>query len=111
MNTDVLLKFIEAGYTKQEIELMKEMEPTPEAAPMETEESTEQERTPTEQAEPSETDKINETLNNLLTVVGNLQKAVDGMQRDNVKHAESAMPSRMTADDVVKSFFGERKKA
>ena len=112
MKTEVLLKLIEAGYTKDEIALMEEVETKPAQTevlemPAEAKQAVEE---PSEAgADPSE--KMTETINDIMQVIAKMQKTLDGMQQKNVKDAESEQPARLTADDVVKNFFGNTKKA
>jgi len=116
MKTEVLLKLIEAGYTKDDIALMEEVEakPTESAVsemPIEAEQAEQAagEEPPKTEAEPSE--RMTETINDIMKIITKMQKTLDGMQQKNAKNAESEQPARLTADDVVKNFFGETKKA
>lgn len=97
MKTDDIIRLLEAGYTKEEIISMEDRPEVPEAAAPEDEKQTE---TPA-----PEDNRISETLDSLLTVVGNLQKTVDAMQKKNAAAAEMKTEKKMTADDVIKSFF------
>ena len=113
MKTEVLLKLIEAGYTKDEIALMEEVETKPTQSeilevPAEAEQASGEESPETE-ADPSE--KMTETINDIMHIIAKMQKTLDGMQQKNAKDAESEQPARLTADDVVKNFFGNTKKA
>ena len=115
MTTEVLLKLLDAGYSKDEISLMEEVEakptgsadenmPEPEAAPAPVE------VTVTKEIEnPSE--KMTETINDIMQIITKMQKTLDGMQQKNAKTADSGQPERLTADDVVRNFFGKDKKA
>lgn len=114
MKTEVLLKLIEAGYNKDEIALMEEVE----AKPIETGEPLSEEPIPTpekgedtEHTEQDPTEKMSETINDIMQIITKMQKTLDGLQQKNAKNAEIEQPARMTADDVVKSFFGDTKKA
>lgn len=115
MKTEVLLKLIEAGYTKDEIALMEEVEAKPAASaepemPVEAEaEASAGEESPEPEADPSE--RMTETINDIMHIIAKMQKTLDGMQQKNVKNAESEPPARLTADDVVKNFFGDTKRA
>ena len=116
MKSEVLLKLIEAGYTKDEIALMEEVESKPtELAvtemPLETEQAEQAagEEPPKTDTEPSE--RMTETINEIMQVIAKMQKTLDGMQQKNAKNAESEQPARLTADDVVKNFFEDTKKA
>lgn len=116
MTTEVLLKLIEAGYTKDDIALMEEVEAKPtESAVTEMPAEAEQaeqaagEEPPKTEADPSE--RMTETINDIMHVIAKMQKTLDGMQQKNAKNAESEQPARLTADDVVKNFFGDMKKA
>lgn len=113
MKTEVLLKLIEAGYNKDEIALMEEVEakPTP-SAELETPAEAEQaagDAAPETEADPSE--RMTETISDIMKIITKMQKTLDWMQQKNAKNAESEPPARLTADDVVKNFFGNTKKA
>lgn len=114
MKTEVLLKLIEAGYTKDEIALMEEVE----AKPIETGEPLSEEPITTPEngedpvnTEQDPTDRMSETITDIMKIITKMQKTLDGMQQKNAKNAESEQPARLTADDVVRNFFGETKKA
>lgn len=113
MKTEVLLKLIEAGYTKDDIALMEEVEAKPtESAELEIPAEAEAvagEEPPKSEADPSE--RMTETINDIMHIIAKMQKTLDGMQQKNAKNAESEQPVRLTADDVVKNFFGDTKKA
>lgn len=113
MKTEVLLKLIEAGYTKDEIALMEEVEPkamASEEIPASEEQNESAEAEPTDpKTDPSI--KMNETINDIMSIITKMQKTLDGLQHKNAKSAESGTPAKLTADDVVKSFFGNTKKA
>ena len=111
MKTEVLLKLIEAGYTKDDIALMDEVDakPTESAVtemPAEAEAAAGEEAPKTE-ADPSE--RMTETINDIMHIIAKMQKTLDGMQQKNAKNAESEQPARLTADDVVKNFFENTK--
>ncbi len=113
MKTEVLLKLIEAGYTKDEIALMEEVEAKPVQSdaselPAEAEQAAGEEPAAPE-TDPSE--RMTETINDIMHIIAKMQKTLDGMQQKNAKNAESEQPARLTADDVVKNFFGDTKKA
>lgn len=113
MKTEVLLKLIEAGYNKDEIALMEEVEakPTQSAAPevpIETEQAAGEEPPETEKDTP---ERMTETINDIMHIIAKMQKTLDGMQQKNAKNAESEQPAKLTADDVVKNFFEDTKKA
>lgn len=113
MKTEVLLKLIEAGYTKDDIALMEEVEAKPAQSdvpemPSEAEQAEGEEPRETE-AEPPE--RMTETISDIMQIITKMQKTLDGMQQKNAKNAESEQPARLTADDVVKNFFGDIKKA
>lgn len=116
MKTEVLLKLIEAGYNKDEIALMEEVEAKPtqseeQELPAEAEQAEQAagEEPPKTDTEPSQ--RMTETINEIMQVIAKMQKTLDGMQQKNAKNAEGEPPARLTADDVVKNFFGNTKKA
>ena len=61
--------------------------------------------------EQNPTDRMSETIGDIMKIITKMQKTLDGMQQKNAKNAESEQPARLTADDVVKNFFGDTKKA
>lgn len=114
MKTEVVLKLIEAGYSKDEIALMEEVE----AKPIETGEPLSEEPIPTpengentEHTEQDPTERVSETISDIMKIITKMQKTLDGLQQKNAKNAESEQPTRLTADDVVKNFFGDTKRA
>lgn len=114
MKTDIVLKLLEAGYTKADIDLMEDMKPAePEkpAAPEQPAEpaAPEQPAEPEKPADPEQ--NSNEQLTQLLEVVGKLQKTVDALQKSNAEKAESKIPEKiMNTKQVLTDFFGEKKK-
>ena len=112
MKTEMVLKLLEAGYTKEEINLMEEVEKKPETAPV-AEQPAKETKEPvqdTDSAEAPETD-TNLQINELIDRVLKLQATVDAMQKTNAEKAETKTEGRKTADSVIKDFFAERKKA
>ena len=109
MTTDVMLKLIEAGYTKEDIDRMEEAQPAPaDPAPMPEDPAPDPE--PADPA-PAEPERMTETINEIMQIITKMQNTLDAMQKKNVKEAEGGLPEKMTADQVIKDFFGERKKA
>ena len=113
MKTEVLLKLIEAGYTKDEIALMEEVEAKPTQSaelevPAEAQQAAGEEPHETEKDTP---ERMTETISDIMQIITKMQKTLDGMQQKNAKNAEIEQPARLTADDVVKNFFGNTKKA
>ena len=115
MTTDILLKLLDAGYTKADIDRMEELEPKPTPA-----EPAQPDPEPSEPAEPAEPKKADpddpaaasaKAIEDIMQIIGKMQKTLDGMQRKNAHEAEAGQPERITADKVIKDFFGERKKA
>lgn len=112
MTTDVLLKLIDAGYSKEEISLMEETETKPIAQPAEPEQPAEPaEPDAPKPAEPTPSESMTKTIEEIMQVIGKMQKTLDGMQKKNAAAAEGKQPERMTADAVIRDFFGEKKKA
>lgn len=113
MTTEVLLKLLDAGYSKDEISLMKEVETNTEveraaeetADNEQTEEITENEQTE-EIENPSM--KMTETINEIMQIITKMQKTLDGMQQKNAKMATTELPERTTADEVIRSFFAKK---
>ena len=113
MKAEMILKLLDAGYSKTDIDLMEELQPVQPVITEPAPEEPAQPEAPAEPApaEPEDNTRVNETLTQLLSVVGNLQKTVDAMQKNNAKNAESAAPEKLTTENALRSFFGEKKKA
>ena len=115
MTTEVLLKLLDAGYTKADIERMEEVEakpaPEPQPAPTEKEVPEEPEKKPETPEQPSASETMTKTIEEIMQVIGKMQKTLDGIQKKNASAAEGAEPERVTADTVIKDFFGAKKKA
>ena len=93
MKAEMVLKLLEAGYTKTDIDLMEETKPAePEKKPAEPETNT------------------NEQIDNLIQIVSKLQNTVDAMQKTNAEKAESQKPEKLNTRQVLTDFFGEKKK-
>ncbi len=103
MTLDQIIKLLDAGYTKADIDLMEDMKPA------EPEQPAEKPAEPEKPAAPEE--NTNEQLTQLLEVVGKLQKTVDALQKTNAEKAESKIPEKiMNTKQVLTDFFGEKKK-
>lgn len=111
MKTDIVLKLLEAGYTKADIDLMEDMKPAEPEKPAAPEQPAEPEA-PADPEKPADPEQnSNEQLTQLLEVVGKLQKTVDALQKTNAEKAESKMPEKiMNTKQVLTDFFGEKKK-
>ena len=107
MKAEMVLKLLEAGYTKTDIDLMEETKPAePEKKPAEPEKKpAEPEKKP---AEPET--NTNEQIDNLIQIVSKLQNTVDAMQKTNAEKAESQKPEKLNTRQVLTDFFGEKKK-
>ena len=100
MKAEMVLKLLEAGYTKTDIDLMEETKPAePEKKPAEPEKKP---------AEPET--NTNEQIDNLIQIVSKLQNTVDAMQKTNAEKAESQKPEKLNTRQVLTDFFGEKKK-
>lgn len=109
MKTDIVLKLLEAGYTKADIDLMEDMKPAEPEKPADPEKPAEDER-PADPEQNSNEQNSNEQLTQLLEVVGKLQKTVDALQKTNAENAESPKPEKLNTRQVLTDFFGEKKK-
>lgn len=111
MDLQTTLKLLDAGYTKEEINLMTsaqvsspepaaDPEPAkaPEAAPASTTQELKQE-TPV-----TDTNKI---ITDLTKQVSDLAGVVKAMQETNAKNAQQPATSKDTAQTVLESFFGK----
>lgn len=120
MTAEMVLKLLEAGYSKSEIGMMEELEPKQisaaapaEALPAEEPQTAEQTEEP-QQAEQANDQNANNALNalNALTeTVNALAKTVEALQKKNAQQAESDPPKKFTTADALQDFFGGRKKA
>jgi hypothetical protein len=112
MKAEMVLKLLEAGYTKTDIDLMEETKPAePETKPAEPEAPAESETKPTAPAEPEAPEaNTSEQINNLIQIVSKLQNTVDAMQKSNAEKAESPKPEKLSTRQVLTDFFGEKKK-
>lgn len=105
MKTEIILKLLEAGYTKSDIDKMEETTPAetaPAADPVPAETAPAADPAP-------ETDTAGQ-ISELINVVGKLQSTVDAMQKSNAQKAESPKPEKLTTRQVLTDFFGEKKK-
>lgn len=107
MKAELVLKLLEAGYTKADIDLMEETKPAePETKPAESEAAA-----PAAPAEPEAPEaNTSEQIDNLIQIVSKLQNTVDAMQKTNAEKAESPKPEKLSTRQVLTDFFGEKKK-
>lgn len=106
MKAEMVLKLLEAGYTKTDIDLMEETKP---AAPAEPETKPAEPETKPAAPEAPEANTT-EQINNLIQIVSKLQNTVDAMQKTNAEKAESLKPEKLNTRQVLTDFFGEKKK-
>lgn len=110
MKAEMVLKLLEAGYTKTDIELMEETKPAEPKAP-EAPAEPEAPEAPEAPAEPEAPEaNTTEQINNLIQIVSKLQNTVDAMQKTNAEKAESPKPEKLSTRQVLTDFFGEKKK-
>lgn len=107
MKTEIILKLLDAGYTKSDIDKMEETAPAAQTAPAQTAPAP-AETAPAADPAP-ETDTAGQ-ISELITVVSKLQSTVDAMQKSNAQKAESPQPEKLTTRQVLTDFFGEKKK-
>lgn len=117
MKAEMILKLLEAGYTKSDISLMEELEPLqapapaedlPAAAPAEDPAPAEDQK-PAQQAD--DVVNVSNALQTLTETVNSLAKSVEAMQKKNAQQAESEPPKRFNTADALQDFFGKAKKA
>lgn len=117
MKAEMILKLLEAGYTKSDISLMEELEPLqapapaedlPAAAPAEDPAPAEDQK-PVQQAD--DVANVSNALQTLTETVNALAKSVEAMQKRNAQQAESEPPKRFNTADALQDFFGKAKKA
>ena len=100
MAPEQILKFIEAGYTKADIEKM-ETSHEPETAP----ENTKPEEGVKDPAvDPQEPDTNTQTMNELLKSVQGLTETVKGLQEQNIKNAQQPPEDHKGFSDLVADF-------
>ena len=122
MKAEMILKLLEAGYTKSDISLMEELEPLqapataedlPTAAPAEdpapAAEGSAEDQKPLQQAD--DVSNVSNALKTLTETVNALAKSVEAMQKKNAQQAESEPPKRCNTADALQDFFGKAKKA
>lgn len=117
MKAEMILKLLEAGYTKSDISLMEELEPLQAPAPAEDLPAA----APAEDPAPAEDQKpvqqsddianVSNALQTLTETVSALAKTVEAMQKKNAQQAESEPPKRFNTADALQDFFGKAKKA
>lgn len=107
MKVAEIMKLIDAGYTKTEIEAMEE-----------TTDDADDNNDPGDGgvsaadgdgdggADNSGNDSNSGDYQKLTASIAELTKTVAALQSANAKKAESAPPKRMTAEDAIKGFFG-----
>ena len=112
MKTEIILKLLDAGYTKSDIDKMEETatasDPAPAAQTAPSAGPAPAETAPSADPAP-ETDTAGQ-ISELIKGVGNLQSTVDAMQKSNAQKAESPQPEKLTTRQVLTDFFGEKKK-
>ena len=109
MKTEMVLKLIDAGYSKADIDLMEETAPKP--ADDEKEKPAEDKKPETGKEEnPAPETDTDMQINELIGLVLKLQGTVDALQKANAEKAESPKPEHLTTGKVLADFFGERKK-
>lgn len=118
MKAEMILKLLEAGYTKSDISLMEELEPLqapapaedlPAAEPAADPAPAEDQKQPAQQAD--DVVNVSNTLQTLTETVSALAKTVEAMQKKNAQQAESEPPKRFNTADALQDFFGKAKKA
>jgi len=100
MTPEQILKLIEAGYTKADIEKMvtsHEPEPTPENPKPE-------EGVKDPAVEPQVPDTNTETMTELLKSVQGLTETVKGLQEQNIKNAQQPPEDHKGFSDLVADF-------
>lgn len=100
MTPEQILKLIEAGYTKADIEKMEtshEPEPAPENPKPE-------EGVKDPAVDPQAPDTNTETMNELLKSVQGLTETVKGLQEQNIKNAQQLPEDRQGFADLVADF-------
>lgn len=100
MTPEQILKLIEAGYTKADIEKM-ETSHEPETPP-ETGNPDEGKKDPA--VEPQVPDTNTETMNELLKSVQGLTETVKGLQEQNIKNAQQPPEDHKGFSDLVADF-------
>lgn len=111
MKAEMVLKLLEAGYTKTDIDLMEETKPAAPEAPETPEEPEKKPAAPAAPEAPAEPETdTNEQINSLIQIVSKLQSTVDAMQKTNAEKAESPKPEKLNTRQVLTDFFGEKKK-
>lgn len=98
MNVEQIIKLLDAGYTKEDIEKMNQPAPDPEPAP-----ETKPEPAPAPEAKPEEKKTKSEPVNNqMLKELQDLKKAVFAM---NIM--QSKQPEQKSVDDILANALKE----
>ena len=101
MNIEQLLKLIEAGYTKAEIEAMTSASPEDTSNKPEDDEAGNEEDTPEDNTEPSN-EPEDETANQFLTLSQELENIKKMIQKSNIiNKGNDEKPKTETASDIL----------
>lgn len=106
MKVAEIMKLIDAGYTKTEIEAMEE--PVDEHDNNDPGDDSVSVPDGDDNGGPDNSGTNNDSGDyaKLTATIAELTKTVAALQSANAKKAESAPPKRMTAEDAIKGFFG-----
>ena len=116
MTTQQIEKFIDAGYTKEEINLLfkdPKIDPEPEPEP-EPEDKKKPQPEPENKAQPQPDPEQNnsheqfaQAFKSLTDIVAGLQETVKALQENNIKNAGTDNSKKDTIQDVMQSFIDQ----
>ena len=110
MDASKIEKFIDAGYTKQEIELLfkdPKVEPEPEQKkePEQKNEISDKSNLDQNNSQTIPQNEISATLKSLTDTVNSLTETVKAMQSANINNVNTDNPKNNDFDNVMKSFM------
>lgn len=104
MDSEQIIKLLDAGYTKADIDKMEAKPDQQESGSPEGAAGTETAGTPENKEEKKEM-SADDAIKALTETVNNLTETVKAMQAKNIVGATGGKPEAKTVDDVMKSFI------
>ena len=107
MDIEKIEKFIDAGYTKEEINAMLATAPTGEEAGADNPDAGKEQSTPNEKnaSEVNQPVEIGAAIEALTNTVKGLQETVKAMQNKNVANASTDKPKKDAINEAISSFM------
>ena len=104
MNSEQIIKLLDAGYTKADIDKMEAKPEQQESGSPDDPAGTEGAGTPENKEEKKEV-TADEAIKALTETVNSLTETVKAMQAKNITGATGGKPDKNSVDDVMKSFI------